>query len=220
MRVDVKSKAVTDSQGLSIVDRKTALTKRMARFRQIQPQHMVHTVDEDVEASIEDVELGLPSSIPTERRSGRCSEELVKMEDKLREGQCYEALAKLRHHLHLKTGLITYRARNVRHQGAATRARGIMDRNEAKIIFFAEKYRRARQARVNLIGSGLWEEELQVLEKDDVRMLKAGVADEVVIGNSLGEGTRKVSWLWMAPGTAAGEKNGMNDGKCRAFLNE
>jgi hypothetical protein len=33
----------------------------------------------------------------------------------------------LHHHLHLKTGLITYRSCNVRHQGAAMCTHGIMD---------------------------------------------------------------------------------------------
>jgi hypothetical protein len=55
---------------------------------------------------------------------------------------------------------------------------------------------------------------------DDVWMMKAGIGAEVAIGNSLGEGTRKVSWLWMAPGMAAGKENGMNDGKHCYFSND
>ncbi|TDL18801.1 hypothetical protein BD410DRAFT_727959 [Rickenella mellea] len=196
---------------LSIIDRKTALTKRIARFRQIQAQHMVRTFEDDATASVEEVMIGLPSSIPAEHRSGCCSVELVSMEDKLREGQCHEALSKLRHHLHLKTGLLSYRARNVRHQGPSTRAQGFVDRNEAKILFFAEKYRRARKARISLIGHGGWEEVLQVLDRDHIRTMQADEGSDIAFGNTLGEGRRKVSWLWMAPGSKEGERNGMND---------
>ncbi|TDL23120.1 hypothetical protein BD410DRAFT_721379 [Rickenella mellea] len=210
LRIDVKQKVMTDSQGLSIVDRKTALTKRIARFRQIQPQHMIYPADDDTETSIEDVELGLPSSIPNERRGGCCSAELISMEDKLREGQCYEALDKLRHHLHLRTGLINYRSRNVRHQAPSTRARGFVDRNEARVDFFVQKYRRARQARISLIGPGSWERELKVLRTQDVRTMAAKEGEDVAIGNSLGEGRRDVSWLWKAPG-ADDDTIGMND---------
>ncbi|TDL13692.1 hypothetical protein BD410DRAFT_686190, partial [Rickenella mellea] len=211
LRVNAKRNDTTDSQGLSIIDRKTALTKRIARFRQIQSQHMVRTFEDIATAAIEDVVIGLPSTIPPELRSGSCPVELVRMEDKLREGQCHEALTKLRHHLHLKTGLLGYRARNVRHQGPSTRAQGFVDRNETKIRFFAEKYCRAREARISLIGHGDWEDELQELNRHDIRTMQAGEGNDIAFGNSLGEGTRKVSWLWMAPGSKEGETNGMND---------
>lgn len=225
LRADIKAlgSTVTDSQGLTIVERKTALFTRIARFRRIQGQHMVMAPtdgsEEDLSSCVQDIELGLPSSLTGDQTGLLRSADLINAEDRLREAQCYEALEKLRHHLYLRTGLVSYRRRNVRHQGAATRARGFVDRNEAKVQLFAEKYCRARAARLNLIGPGVgpggWEEDLQVLHRDDIRVMNASAAtaDQPPTRTSaLGEGHRQVSWIWKAAASAAGESNGMNEG--------
>ncbi|TDL20498.1 hypothetical protein BD410DRAFT_725441 [Rickenella mellea] len=221
LRADIKSlgNTPTDSQGLTIVERKTALFTRIARFRRIQAQHMVmpptDDSEEDLSGCVQDIELGLPSSLTGDQTGLLRSADLINAEDRLREAQCYEALEKLRHHLYLRTGLVSYRRRNVRHQGAATRARGFVDRNEAKVQLFAEKYRPLhRAARLNLIGPGGWEEDLQVLHRDDIRVMNASAAtadQPPTRASTLGEGHRHVSWIWKAAVSAAGESNGMNE---------
>ncbi|TDL13658.1 hypothetical protein BD410DRAFT_735054 [Rickenella mellea] len=203
----------TPSENVNIIERRTALIKRIARFREIQVQHMVVPAGlSDGEASVnaELIDLGLPSSIPAENRGFSCSQALVTMEVKLREAQCFDSLAKLRHRLHVKSGLVKYKQRNVRHQAPNTRARGLLNRNDAKIKLYSTKYRRARAAKFSLVGPGDWEQELQVLADDDIRAISASVAGEVPNPRP-SEGRHRVSWLWIAPGTQDGDANGLNE---------
>jgi hypothetical protein len=72
-----------------------------------------------------------------------CHAQLKEIERRLCEGQLWSSLDRLRVHLHIKTRLMTFKGRNVCHQGPTTRARKKIDANETKIIMQAEKYRAA-----------------------------------------------------------------------------
>ncbi|KAF7322694.1 hypothetical protein HMN09_00048200 [Mycena chlorophos] len=67
--------------------------------------------------------------------------------------QCREALSRIRIHLHIKSRLMVYKVANARHQGANTRSRALVTRNESKIMLYAEKYQRAWGALVALLGN-------------------------------------------------------------------
>ncbi len=67
----------------------------------------------------------------------------------------------------------------------------------------AERYRRARRAKLSLSGPGPWENELQELRDDDIRHMsdddpgllsKKRKRDHGRPG--LGEGHKKISWIW------------------------
>jgi hypothetical protein len=61
----------------------------------------------------------------------------------MRDAQCRSALVKLRNQLVIKARFLNYKALHARHQGATTRARGIVNRNEVKIRLHSEKYQNA-----------------------------------------------------------------------------
>ena len=120
----------------------------------------------------------------------------------------HDALDKLRLHLHIKTRLVTFKDRNVRNQVANTRARGRINANEVKIKAFANKYRRARDAKFALTGQGEWQNRYRVLADHDIRTLRGDVFEpspDLIAGNTFStlltpetEGRRRTSWIWLA----------------------
>ena len=145
----------------------------------------------------------------------------------------------LRTYLHIKSRLIRFKARNVRHQGANTRARDKIDKNEVKIAAAAEKYRAARTAKLHLSGPGPWEREWRPLQATDVRCMRENEPDVTAVGLETleqqiarvrgetrgrlteaprtlsGESRRQVSWIWNAADALNGgeEVEGMQDGE-------
>ena len=90
--------------------------------------------------------LFLPHSLTQEDRDA-CTGDLGQIEERLRDAQLLASLDQLRVHLHIKSRLVTYKNRHVRHQVPNTRARRRIEVNEGKIIALAEKYRAARKAK-------------------------------------------------------------------------
>ena len=136
---------------------------------------------------------------------------LAEMEARLRDGQLTDCLDKLRVHLHIRSRLITYKDRHVRHQRPNTRARTKINKNEAKITALKLKYRAARQAKLALAGHGDWEKRFKVLLDSDVVTLRG---DDEVVGTGTSEGKRTLSWIWMGAddeGDASGIR-GLSDG--------
>lgn len=159
--------------------------------------------------SVEDVEnvrIGLPSDIRSTHRERVCSKWLQDVEQRLREAQCRDALQTLRNKLHTLSQLYAYKTKNVRHQGANTRARSDISKQEARKQQAVEEYRRARRAKYALSGPGAWETELKVLADDDVRHLTDDDPDTAKkkrkrnlkkdAPDAPAEGRRKVSWIW------------------------
>ncbi|KAF7792933.1 hypothetical protein EIP86_004036 [Pleurotus ostreatoroseus] len=135
--------------------------------------------------------LFLPHSLSLEDLDA-CHPGLAEMEERLREGQMCSSLDKLRIHLHIKSRLVSFKDRHIRHQRANTRARNKILANELKIISFAEKYRAARQARISLNPVGEWSQRWRELRREDVRCMQD---DDPSVKNG-SESRRQVSWIW------------------------
>ena len=117
---------------------------------------------------------------------------------------------KLRIHLHIRSRLVTYRNRNVRHQAPSTRARTRIDQNESKITALKAKYRAARAAKLALVGPGAWEQRYKPLQDSDVTAIRG---DDAVAGVGMSEGKFVLSWIWMgADGGDANGIRGLHDG--------
>lgn len=108
---------------------------------------------EPVEMPSENIPIVLPSDLPASlRQGGGCASDLEAIELRLRDAQCQTALDDLRNGLLMKSRLQTYKGSHVRHQGATTRSRSLLDRNEAKIQLHAAKYQAAWSAKFKLVG--------------------------------------------------------------------
>ncbi|SJL12088.1 uncharacterized protein ARMOST_15509 [Armillaria ostoyae] len=119
--------------------------------------------------NLEDVALWLPSSLPKGRRQVLCMEGLPKMEERFQTVQCHDALNGVQHMLHVKTQMIHFRNKNTHGQAPSTWARSVINGVHQCALKFATKYRSAHVAKLELAGSGDWEETLCVLENKDIR---------------------------------------------------
>lgn len=117
------------------------------------------------------IPLFLPSQIPQSARSGLV-EGVCKMESRLREGQMRNTLDKLLIHLHIRSRLASYKARQVRHQRENQKARAQLEANHTKIKIYKLKYQAVRAAKLALSGRGDWETEWPPLKDSDVRGLR------------------------------------------------
>ena len=117
----------------------------------------------------EDMELFLPSAIPSNRRRHACAENLPEMETRLRTAQCNSSLQGLRQALRVKTKMVYFKNKNIRGQREGTRSRAIIDRVHKRAIRFVQKYRAARRAKLSLEGPGDWELTYQELRNEDIR---------------------------------------------------
>ncbi|KAJ7318050.1 hypothetical protein DFH08DRAFT_646893, partial [Mycena albidolilacea] len=101
-----------------------------------------------------------------------CTEGLLEMELLLRDAQCRASLVKLRNQLVIKGRFLNYKALHARHQGATTRARGIVNRNEMKIRLHSEKYQCAWNVLFTFAGQDEGWVGWQKLRKEDVRCME------------------------------------------------
>lgn len=224
----------TAHQNTDMVSKRAALRRRIANVRVVQAIYMPcvpqllakHSQGlrpapaNDVTDLPEDQPLFFPHQVNIEDLE-HCTSGIAEIEERLRDAQLHSSLDALRIALHVKTRLITFKNRNVRHQGPNTRARRKIDVNEAKIVAHAEKYRKARSAKFALSGPGQWEMEWRELGRTDVRTMLS--ADDPVNSNSgeQSEGRRTTSWIWMAADMNAVDdsvQSGMQDGTFPSIL--
>ncbi|KAJ7023305.1 hypothetical protein C8F04DRAFT_1271494 [Mycena alexandri] len=157
-------KGQTTKQSAELVEKRTKLSRYIARFRTLQiaytPAALQALADraepapdmEEEAARVENVPLFLPSALTEEHRATGCNHGVVGIETCLRDAQCCSALDEIYNLLHVKSRFRTYKGGNVRHQGATMRARGLMDRNDQKLRSYAEKYVAAWEAKRRLVG--------------------------------------------------------------------
>lgn len=166
----------------------------------------------DVE-DVENVRLGLPSDINDGHRARVCATRLQDIKSRLREAQCRDALQDLRNKLHTIAHLYKYRKAHVRHQGANTRARADVAKQDARKDRAAATYRRAYGAKLALSGPGDWQRTLKPLQDQDIRHMTedepALVSKKRKAPDGVGEGRRKVSWIWQ--GADASGQEGATD---------
>lgn len=170
-----------------------------------------------------DIPLHLPSSLPSRVRVKAV---LYDYEFRLRRAQAYESLDDLRGQLRMRTHMWQYKDKNVRGQGANTRANNLLSGVQKKANGYATQYRTARAALLSLsarTGDIIWQSSLQVLNDDDIRAFTDDTDGETQAektkrekkkkAKGLGEGFKKLSWIWMVVGVGAdGEDKGLQEG--------
>ncbi|KAJ7622438.1 hypothetical protein FB45DRAFT_1091417 [Roridomyces roridus] len=120
---------------------------------------------------VQDLKLWLPSEMmrvpgAQQREPGTwCSEELQRMEYRLRVGQANEALDDIRRGLLVRTHLYKYKDKNVRGVKQNTRSKAKIDAMDELIRRSAARYRAARRALVSL-GKALDEQEWAVTMRE------------------------------------------------------
>lgn len=192
-------------------------------------QHVRFAADGSVEGDavreVEDIPLYLPSDSWVQAyRANVCDDNLIRIEDRLRDAQASEGLQELRRHLRTRTFVNRYKIKNLvgqRDNGIGRQWLATIDR---RAMAAANKYRRARTALLHLRGPGEWEKTLRELRDDDVRSFNeralteqekiqcaavrqaAGMPIEGVYGLDfedglpICEGRRTMSWIWLAEG--------------------
>ncbi|KAF7308965.1 CxC2 domain-containing protein [Mycena kentingensis (nom. inval.)] len=213
------------------------LNKSIVRIRVLQATYMpaaltyLNGLRISSETPAELVPILPPSALPESARSGGgCVEGLADLERDLRDAGCRSALAGLRNQLHIKARFLVYKKVHSRHQGANTRSRALVARNENKILLHSDKYQASRRALVALAGNrseglawpALLKEDIRCMDGDGGAFEPQEARDDVFVpsasgprtGNTTREGeTRRiVSWIWKFT-----ESSG-TDGELRAAL--
>ncbi|THU81090.1 hypothetical protein K435DRAFT_694254 [Dendrothele bispora CBS 962.96] len=170
------------------------------------------------QVNAKDLPLYLPSMLDSEQRSSDlCKACLPEMEIRLCDGQLTESLNHLRQALLVKQRLLRYKKTNARNQGATTRSRAMINRQEKKVKLAAKAYQEAWKAKLALVGGdrgrvGFKEllqehiicmEDLQDAEKKRVKAMKhkrKEAAMRALDGDNPVQGAREKhrvpSWIW------------------------
>ncbi|KAJ7649913.1 hypothetical protein FB45DRAFT_730388 [Roridomyces roridus] len=172
-----RKKAGTTTQEISIVALRRKLTRTVGRLRVLQQTYTpasimaLNTRDAPEGEHVENEPLFLPSALSAEQRQQEPLNSLAVIEDSLRDTQWSTALDDLRRYLHVKSRVLTYKRHQARHQGANTRARAIVEQNEAKIRLHSEKYQDAWEAKRRLAGGDPARVGWSVLRAQDIRCM-------------------------------------------------
>ncbi|KAJ7079826.1 hypothetical protein B0H15DRAFT_924531 [Mycena belliarum] len=213
LEVDVRAlKDPSTTQKLAFVKRRTALLKRIFKFRQVQRVYMptLRALLSDAQRQVYDgngeqlpeaTRLFMPSEIANElTRRRACAIGLAEIEARLREGEAEEALEGVRHGLRTRTMTNRYRLRHYTGQGMMTKGQGILRQVNIKIHIAKVRYRYARAALLALRGHGAWEERLKVLTDEDGGVARAA-------GVARGEGSHTLSWIWYTVGVQSDDES-------------
>ncbi|KAJ7138999.1 hypothetical protein C8R44DRAFT_938433 [Mycena epipterygia] len=244
LRVEAETrKNLTMKQTTEMLEKRTKLGRYTARFRLLQvvytpgalqalADHPAPPPEKEKEARVENVPLFLPSALTEAQRMSGCFKGVVKIEERVRDAQCRSALEQIRSSLHIKACFWTYKGDPVRNQGAMTRARNLMDRNDAKIRMEAEKYIAAWEAKRALVGLEEvgWKrlnpkKDLRCMDSEEDRAIgnrrkqrgakralgEAATAEDKESGvgegqrrkAKTGEGRRTISWIWLGADTSS-----------------
>ncbi|KAG1722176.1 uncharacterized protein EDB91DRAFT_1240244 [Suillus paluster] len=197
----------TDNQEGKTVQQSNTLRRRIDTWMRMQELYMLSlaalrvsksSVSGSMTAAPEAIKLWLPSQIS---RTAPCNSGLQAIEWKLQYAQGHDALRSLCSNLRAQTAILKYKDRNLRGQGANTRAQNTLKAVEARIGAAASTYEYAHKAlvvlspRVNQTG---WHSSLRPLDRADVRSMT-----DLLWGET--EGTRKLLWIWNMWGVAANE---------------
>ncbi|KAJ6463641.1 hypothetical protein C8R47DRAFT_992530 [Mycena vitilis] len=213
LEMDVAAlKDPTASQKLAFTKRRTALLKRIHKFRQMQAIYMPvvrnaltnaqkQVFDGNGEQLPEVTRLFMPSEIQSKTvRLNVCVIGLPDVERQLRRGEASEALEAVRQGLRTRTMTNRFRLRNWTGQGMMTKGQGILRQVNIKISIAKVRYRYARVALLALEGHGEWEAQLRVLNDDDGGIARAA-------GVATGEGAHTLSWIWYSAGLTATDES-------------
>ncbi|KAF8214216.1 hypothetical protein K438DRAFT_1956307 [Mycena galopus ATCC 62051] len=183
----------SSKRAADLVEKRAKLSRYTARFRKLQAVYMPGVLqalaerpaprgekEEEAAALVENVPLFLPSALSKELRASGCNKGVAAIELCSRDAQCPSALDQIRHHLHIKSRFRTYKGGQVRHQGATTRSRDLMNRNDEKMRMYSDKYIAAWEAKRALVGKGnvAWH---QLDPKKDLRCMDS--EEDRALGN-------------------------------------
>ncbi|KAK6966340.1 CxC2 domain-containing protein [Favolaschia claudopus] len=179
IRVQVAlKKAGTNAQKIDIIAMRRKLSRGIARFRKLQATYTPGALQAlsrrpaAPDEVAEDTPLMLPSSLSPRERDAGCISGVQHVERLARDAQCSEALMRLRNQLHIKSRFCTYKELHARHQGANTRARNLVARNESKIRLHSEKYQAAWEAMWLLAEKDASKVGWKRLRREDVRTME------------------------------------------------
>ncbi|KAK7055626.1 CxC2 domain-containing protein [Favolaschia claudopus] len=179
LRIQVElKKAGTTTQQIDIIALRRTLSRGIVRFRKLQATYSPGALQAlarrggEAEELPETTPLMLPSALTPEEREVGCVAGVQHIEQLLRDAQCSEALMRLRNQLHIKSRYFDYKALHARHQGANTRTRTLVARNESKIRLHSEKYQAAWEALRLLAGGDASRVGWRRLRKEDVRTME------------------------------------------------
>ncbi|KAJ7055154.1 hypothetical protein C8F01DRAFT_1259175 [Mycena amicta] len=160
----------------------------------------------------EDTKLWLPSDMTDQQRRRECRRGLIDAELRLREGQCGDALSKLRAYLQAKHHLIDHRNANTTGQLASTRSNTLIGHINGQGAREMTKYREARRAGLQLKATFC--PHFQVLNDDDARVgmeIQSDAAAQAALGRvgtakrvrnepSVPKVIKPISWIWSVGG--------------------
>ena len=173
----------TNLQDTSLKDQRALLMKRMQAWELVRGIYVPGLLQYQVESGIggprswddssnpEDIELFLPSQLPSNQCRAICAEGIPEVEVKYRLAQCEDALEELRHALRIKTRMIQFKNQNIRGQVHNTRSRALIDRVHQRALASTAKYRAARAAcqALDLFMPRGWDVRFPPLLDSDVR---------------------------------------------------
>ena len=158
--------------------------------------------DDENDPTLFRVEFFLPSQIENSLNWDDRLFRLGEYEWMLREAQAQDSLTKLRDLLRLRDFLIKKKKNWSRGVQQNTRSQSEINKAEKKIRACTAKYRAAHSALCVLaqilVKGDSWSMEFQQLKDDHIKGLPV---------EGWGEGTRTLSWIWMAPGVVNPEMN-------------
>jgi hypothetical protein len=155
---------MTTKQTAEMLEKRTKLGCYLARFRTLQAVYSPAALQalaeqpqpaagkEGAAMRVENVPLLLPSALTEMQRDAGCFKNVTAIEERLRDAQCRTGLEEIRSTLHVKSRFRTYKGGQVRHQGATTRSRNLMNHNDARLRLHAEKYIAVWEAKRALAG--------------------------------------------------------------------
>ncbi|KAI5897299.1 uncharacterized protein SCHCODRAFT_02489565 [Schizophyllum commune H4-8] len=214
-------------EGLINNRRRAFLTKK-DNFEQLQKLYMpgaqawIESSEADSQRAIdaEQMNLYMPSDLPSNIRRMSCAEGLPEKELKLRVAQARDFLDAIRRKLHAKQYHIVWRNENATGQKKSTRARQLLETLQNKINLDAVGYRHAREAILALRGvldapdfPPLLASDLR-LEGEEEEPDAASISAIARAGQvnrpqhiHVSTGTQRMSWIWTATGLPDTQKD-------------
>lgn len=206
--------------------------RQIRRWRQAQSVYMpgavplsfpTHEREADDDDAIdlelpENIPLVLPSAVQSARRDAVCLHQVSEYEHQLRLAQLRDSLIELRRVRRILHSLLTNHRTQIAGQGqsANTRSRVVISSTKDRITKFAQRYRAAYQALIELDPTGEWQETYLELTEDDNR----GPGKEAH-EQGLGDGSYTISWIWLSnPRTREEDASRMGDNEVGASEEE
>lgn len=138
-------------------------------------------------------ELGLPSSYLMSSLTACCYQQLAKQEAKLRRAVCNDSLQVVKNLLGAKALALKHKRKNLRGEGATTRAESALRDQNEKVSRAQWRYNHSRTALLRLSAAESDHTTYLELKRDDLKILKSYLEDD---SRGLGQGYQSIPWLW------------------------